>query len=128
MKLRFNIDEIIETEFFYGVYAVHILGGHYLEVNSGFNIKIINVETNEEIVLDEVFFKGRDYKFRRKSIKYFTFQILKYGKFRIFVCNYDDMILKDSILITQRKFSPIGWALDKIQKPKDINNIEILIE
>ncbi len=133
MQIKFNIQETIESEIYYGFYDIYILGGHYIETNPDFYIQIINVETNEEIELVEKNLKARDYKFGRKAIKFYTFQINEYGRFRISVHNYEDIVVKDSMLeVYPFPFSiPLmftSFIFGKSRKIKSIEKIEILIE
>lgn len=133
MQIKFNIKETIESEIYYGFYAIYILGGHYFETNTNFYIQVINIVTNEEIELTEKNLKVRDYKFGRKAIKFYTFQINEYGRFRISVHNYEDIVVKDSILeLFPFPFSiPLiltSFIFGKNRKMKAIKNIEILIE
>jgi hypothetical protein len=133
MQIKFNIQETIESEIYHGFYAIYILGGHYIETNPDFYIQIINIETNEEIELTEKNLKARDYKFGRKAIKFYTFQISKYGRFKISVHNYEDIVVKDSMLeVFPFPFSiPLiftSFLFGKSRKMESIKNIEILIE
>ena len=133
MQLKFTITETIETEVFYGFYALYILGGHYVKVNPDFFIKIENIETGEEIELTEKLLKARDFKLGRKSVLFYTFQINDYGKFRIAAYNYQDIIVKDSMFeIFPFPFSiPYilqSFFLGRSRKKKDLNTIEILIQ
>ena len=36
MELRFNINQAIETELYYGLYTIYILGGHHVKTNPDF--------------------------------------------------------------------------------------------
>ncbi|WP_269225189.1 hypothetical protein [Flavobacterium eburneipallidum] len=133
MKLKFDIQETIESEIYYGFYDIYILGGHFIEVNSDFYVQIINIETNEEIELTEKSLKARDYKFGKKAIKFYSFQVNNYGKFRISFHNYGDMVVKDSMLeVFPFPFSiPLiltSFLFGKSRKMESIKNIEILIE
>lgn len=133
MQIRFNINETIETEIFYGFYMIYILGGHYVKTNPDFFIEIKNIETGEEIQLTEKFLKGFDFKFGRKAVQFYTFQINEYGKFRIAAQNYQDIIVKDSIFeVFPFPFSILhiaqSFLLGRSRKKKDLNAIEIFIE
>lgn len=133
MNLKFKLKEVVEVEMYYGFYEIFVLGGFDVEVNPDFFIQIINIETNEEIELTEKNLKARDYKFGRKAIKFYTFQINEYDRFRISVHNYEDMVVKDSMLeVFPFPFSiPLIFAsfiFGKSRKIKSIENIEILIE
>lgn len=133
MQIRFNINETIETEMYYGLYAIYILGGHHIETNPDFYIEIKNIKNGEDIELNEKLLKARDYNLGRKAIQFYTFQINDYGKFRISAHNFQDMIVKESILA----FFPLPFSIPHMinsflkgesRKPKDINRIEILIQ
>jgi hypothetical protein len=132
MSIKFNIKETIESELFYGSYVIYILGGHHVEVNSNFYVQILNLETDEEIQLTEFNLKGRDFKFGKKAIKFYAFDINEYGKFKISVHNYSDIILKDSIL----EFFPFPFNIPRLvmsklfgksRQNKSLNEIDILI-
>jgi hypothetical protein len=133
MSIKFNIQETIETELYYGFYAIYILGGHHIKVDSDFHVQIVNIKTNEEIELTEKSLKLRDYKSDKKAVKFFAFQINEYAKFKISVHNYKDIVVKDSIL----EFFPFPFNIPNIVKSfitgknranKTLNSIEILIE
>ncbi|WP_264521511.1 hypothetical protein [Flavobacterium sp. N1994] len=133
MKVKFNITDTVETEFYYGEYAIYILGGHYIKTNPDFYIQVVNMETNTEIELTEKYLKIRDFKSGRKAIKFYTFQINDYGKFKISAHNYNDIIVKDSMLeVFPFPFSITHTVLYAItgrdRKQKNSNDIEILIE
>ncbi|WP_298396785.1 hypothetical protein [Flavobacterium sp.] len=132
MSIKFNIQETIESELFYGSYVIYILGGHHIEVNSNFYVQILNLETNEDIQLTEFNLKGRDYKLGKKAIKFYAFDINEYGKFEISVHNYSDMILKDSILeIFPFPFNILNLVKSKIlgrsRQNKSLDEIDIFI-
>lgn len=133
MSIKLNIQETIESELFYGSYVIYILGGHHIKTNPDFYIQIVNLETNEDIELNEFTLKGRDFKYGKKAIKFYSFDISKYGKFKISVHNYNDIILKDSIL----EFFPFPFNIPNIVMSKvlgrsrqdiSLDAIEILIQ
>ncbi len=133
MSIKFNIHEIIESELFYGSYVIYILGGHHIETNPDFYVQIVNIETNEDIWLTEFNSKGRDFKYGKKAIKFYTFDLNNYGKFKISVHNYKDIVLKDSIL----EFFPFPFNIPNIVLSKvlgrsrqntSLDDIEILIQ
>lgn len=133
MSIKFNIQETIESELFYGSYVIYILGGHHVEVNSNFYVQILNLETNEDVQLTEFNLKGRDFKCGKKAIKFYAFDINKYGKFNISVHNYNEIILKDSILeFFSFPFNIPNIVMSKVlgrsRNNKSIDDIEILIE
>jgi hypothetical protein len=91
------------------------------------------METNTEIELTEKYLKIRDFKSCRKAIKFYTFQINDYGKFKISAHNYNDIIVKDSMLeVFPFPFSITHTILYAItgrdRKQKNTSDIEILIE
>lgn len=133
MNIKFNIQETIESEIFYGSYIIYILGGHHIKTNPDFYVQIKNLETNEDIELKEFNLKGRDFKSGEKAIKFYSFYINNYGKFKISVHNYNDLVLKDSIL----EFFPFPFNIPNIVMSKVLGRsrqntrldaIEILIE
>lgn len=133
MQLRFNIDEIIETEIYYGYYTIYILGGSFVKPNPDFYIQIVNMETKEEIKLTERFLKTTDYKFWKKALRFYDFQINEYGKFRISAHNYEDIEARKSMLeifsiplSTYHLLLSLHPLINPI--PKGTNNVEILIE
>lgn len=137
MKIKFNIKNSIETDLYLGFYAIYVLGGHHIEVDPDFSIEIINIETNVTIELTEKFFKVRDYKSGKKAIKFFTFNISEYGKFKISVNNYENIIVKDSILESHpcAKIFPFSmltkmhsFLLGRSSKKVDLELIDILIQ
>lgn len=132
MQIRFNINNIVESEIFYGLYSVYILGGHYVQTNPNFHIKVENTATGEVIKLTEKHFKARDFKFGKKAVKFYEFQINDYGKFRISAQNYQDIVVKESFLeVFPFPFSIPHLVLSFVFGPKrktpQINDIEILI-
>jgi hypothetical protein len=133
MQLKFNLNQTIESEIFYGSYTIYILGGHYIETNPDFYIEIINIDTNKSIELTEKNLKARDCKFGRKAIKFYTFEIVEYANVRISVHNYEDIIIKDSMLAKfpfpfSLPYILISFLFGKSRKNKLTNALEILIE
>lgn len=133
MSIKFNIAKTIESEIYYGSYAIYILGGHHIDVNPDFYIKIVNVENNKEIELTEKSLKSRDFKSGRKAVKFYTFEIDEYGKFEISVHNYKDIVVKDSILeLFPFPFNIPNIVLSKVlgrsRKNRSLDDIEILID
>lgn len=132
MQIKFNISQSAEAEFYYGLYSIYILGGHHIETNPDFFIQIEKIATGEIIELTEKNLKGRDFKHGKKAIKFYEFQINEYGKFKITAHNYDDIVVKDSILeVFPFPFSIPHQILSKIlgrsQEPKAVSEIEVLI-
>lgn len=133
MKIKFNIQETVETGIYYGFYAIYILGGHHVKVNPDFYIQIENIETKEVVELTEKSLKARDYKLGKKAVMFYTFQINEYAKFKISVHNYNDIVVKDSILeVFPFPFSipniGISFITGNSRKNKILDAIEILIE
>lgn len=132
MIIKFGIQETVESEMYYGFYVIHILGGHHIEINPDFYIEIVNIETNETIQLTEKYLKERDFKFGKKAVKFFTFQINEFGKFRISTHNFQDIIVKDSMSeVFPFPFSLPQIILSKIlgrsRNKATLDEIEILI-
>jgi hypothetical protein len=130
--IKFNIQETVEKEIFYGSYNIYILGGHHIKVNSDFYIKIENIDTGREVELTEKNLKGRDFKSGKKAIHFFTFEINEYGNFRISAHNFEEIVVKSSIL----EAFPFPFSIPNIifstifgrtRKKLDLKNIEILI-
>jgi len=94
MKLRFKIGEIVETEIYSGFYEIHILGGFDIRTNPDFYLQIVNIETGNDIELKEKYLKARDYKDGKRAVKFYTFEVGKYGKYRISAHNYKDIVIK----------------------------------
>lgn len=131
MKLKFKFGEIIETEIYSGFYEIHILGGFDVKTNPDFYVQIINIDTEEDIELKEKEFKARDYKEKKRAVKFYSFEITKYGKYRISTHNYEDIIVKrdmpsllpfifDSFLFRLLTLRGMNSVVDK-------NELEILI-
>jgi hypothetical protein len=132
MSIKFNIQETTESEIFYGSYVIYILGGHHIKTNPDFYVQIVNLETNEDIELREFYLKGRDFKCGKKAIKFYAFDINNYGKFKISVHNYNDIILKDSILeFFSFPFNIPNIVMSKVlgrsRRNRNLDDIEILI-
>ncbi|HOD10049.1 MAG TPA: hypothetical protein PKH91_04835 [Flavobacterium sp.] len=130
--IQFNIQKTVEKEIFYGSYYIYILGGHHIEANPDFYIKIENIDTGKEIELTEKSLKGRDFKFGKKAIQYFSFETNEYGKFRISAHNFEDIVVKNSIL----EVFPFPLSIPNIvlsailgrsRKKLELKDIEILI-
>ncbi|TDR25290.1 hypothetical protein [Flavobacterium cheniae] len=133
MSFKFNIQETIEKELSYGSYSVYILGGHHIDANPDFYIQIINIETNKEVDLKEKSLKLRDFKFGKKAVKFYSFEIMKHGKFKISVHNYCDIIVKDSMLevfpfpfLSMSRFL-FSKVLGRSREKLTLNDIEIAI-
>ena len=133
MSFKFNIQETIEKELSYGSYSVYILGGRHIDANPDFYIQIINIETNKEVDLKEKSLKLRDFKFGKKAVKFYSFEVMKHGKFKISVHNYYDIIVKDSMLevfpfpfLSMSRFL-FSKVLGRSREKLTLNDIEIAI-
>ena len=133
MSFKFNIQETIEKELSYGYYSVYILGGHHIDANPDFYIQIINIETNKDVDLKEKSLKLRDFKFGKKAVKFYSFEIMKHGKFKISVHNNYDIIVKDSMLevfpcpfLSMSRFL-FSKVLGRSREKLTLNDIEIAI-
>ena len=133
MSFKFNIQETIEKELSYGSYSVYILGGHHIDANPDFYIQIINIETNKEVDLKEKSLKLRDFKFGKKAVKFYSFEVMKHSKFKISVHNYYDIIVKDSMLevfpfpfLSMSRFL-FSKVLGRSREKLTLNDIEIAI-
>jgi len=131
MNLKFKLTDVFEVEISYGFYEIFILGGFDVEVNPDFFVEILNVKTNEITTLKEKTLKARDYKNGTRAVKFFSFQISEFGKYKISVQNYSDIIVKynmpsllpfifDSFLFRLLTFR-------SAQKTIEFDEVEILI-
>jgi len=131
MNLKFKLKEVVEVEIYYGFYEIFVLGGFDVEVNPDFFVEILNIETNEVITLKEKTLKARDYKNGTKGVKFFSFQVNEYGKYRISVHNYNDMIVKYHMpMLFSSIFNSLPFRLlpfRSAQKTIKLDEIEILI-
>lgn len=71
MNLQFKLKDVLEVDLYYGFYDIYVLGGFDLQVNDDFFVEILDLKTNESIMLREKSLKVRDYKKRKKSGKIF---------------------------------------------------------
>ena len=131
MNLKFKLKEVVEVEMYYGFYEIFVLGGFDVEANPDFFVKIQNIETNEIITLKEKTLKARDYKNGIRAVKFFTFEVGEYGKYKISVQNYDDIIVKYHMpLLFSFIFNSFLFRLltfRSAQKTIELDQIEILI-
>ncbi|WP_417942073.1 hypothetical protein [Flavobacterium sp. RS13.1] len=130
MAIKLKLNDVIETELYYGFYDIYVLGGFDVQVNPDFFVEILDLETNESILLREKNLKARDYKNGIKAVKFFTFEIYKYTKCRISVHNFEDMIVKDLMPMPIRDMiSDFLFNFFSLRKQKEINldQVEILI-
>ena len=131
MNLKFKLKEVVEVEMYYGFYEIFVLGGFDVEVNPEFFIEILNIETNEVITLKEKTLKARDYKKGIRAVKFFSFEVGEYGKYKISVQNYDDIIVKHHMpSLIPFIFNSFLFRLltfRSVQKTLELDQIEILI-
>ncbi|SFD63699.1 hypothetical protein [Flavobacterium phragmitis] len=98
MNLQFRLKEVLEVDLYYGFYDIYVLGGFDVQVNDDFFVEILDLKTNESILLREKSLKIRDYKNGKRAVKYFSFQINEKAKYKISVHNYEDMTVFNSML------------------------------
>ena len=83
MNLQFKLKDILEVDLYYGFYDIYVLGGFDVQVNDDFFVEILDLKTNESIVLTEKSFKARDYKNGQRAVNFFSFQIIEKSTFKI---------------------------------------------
>ncbi|MHC0440906.1 hypothetical protein [Flavobacterium sp. 3-210] len=129
MNLQFKLKDILEVDLYYGFYDIYVLGGFDVQVNDDFFVEILDLKTNESILLTEKSFKTRDYKNGKRAVKFFSFQITEKSKYKISVHNYEDMAVFNS-MIGNNPLS-ILKLLKKLygikRKQVELDEIEILI-
>jgi hypothetical protein len=114
---------------YYGFYDIFVLGGFDVQVNDDFFIEILDLKTNESILLREKSLKVRDYKNGKRAVKFFSFQITEKSKYKISVHNYEDLTIFHS-MIGSNPFSILN-LLKKLygikRKQIHLDEVEILI-
>lgn len=129
MNLQFKLKDVLEVDLYYGFYDIHVLGGFDVQVNDDFFVEILDLKTNESILLREESFKTRDYKKGSRAVKFFSFQITEKSKYKISVHNYEDMTVFYSML-GSNPFSILN-LLKKLygikRKQLSLDEIDILI-
>ncbi len=129
MNLQFKLKDVLEVDLYYGFYDIFVLGGFDVQVNDDFFVEILDLKTNESIVLKEKNFKTRDYKKGKRAVKFFSFQINEKAKYKISVHNYEDLAVSHSML-GRNPFSILN-LLKKLygvkRKQIDLDEIQILI-
>ncbi|CAD5343411.1 hypothetical protein [Flavobacterium bizetiae] len=129
MNLQFKLKDILEVDLYYGFYDIFVLGGFDVQVNDDFFIEILDLKTNEAILLREKNLKVRDYKNGKRAVKFFSFQVTDKSKYRISVHNYEDLTVFYS-MIGANPFS-IFNLLKKLygvkRKQIQLDEVEILI-
>lgn len=129
MNLQFKLKDVLEVDLYYGFYEIFVVGGFDVQANPDFFVEILDLKTNDSILLTEKSFKTRDYKNRKRVVKFFTFQITNKSKFKISVHNYEDLTVYHS-MIGANRFS-IFNLLDILgvakRNPIPLENIEILL-
>ncbi|MCC9019060.1 hypothetical protein [Flavobacterium lipolyticum] len=129
MNLQFKLNDILEVDLYYGFYEIFILGGFDVQANPDFFIEILDLKTNESILLNEKSLKGRDYKNGKRAVKFFSFQVNNKSTFKISVHNYEDLTVFYSML-GANPFSVLN-LFKKVygikRKQIELNEIEILI-
>jgi hypothetical protein len=131
MNLKFKLKEVIEVEIYSGFYNIFVLGGFDVQANPDFFVQILNIKTNEVILLKEKSLKARDYKHGLRAVKFFGFEVVEYGKYEISVHNYDDLIVKFHMpMLFSFLFNSLFFRLltfRSAQKTIELDEIEILI-
>ncbi|WP_163399977.1 hypothetical protein [Flavobacterium fluviatile] len=130
MAIKLKLKEVLETELYYGFYEIFVLGGFDVRANPDFFVEILDLKTNESILLREKNLKARDYKNGIKAVKFFSFEIYKYTKCRISVHNFEDMVVND--LMPMPITNPISDFLFNFfsarkQEKINLDQVEILI-
>jgi len=129
MNLQFKLKDILEVDLYYGFYDIFVLGGFDVQVNDDFFIEILDLKTNESILLREKSLKVRDYKNGKRAVKFFSFQITEKSKYKISVHNYEDLTIFHS-MIGSNPFSILN-LLKKLygikRKQIQLDEVEILI-
>lgn len=132
MNLKFKLGEIIETEIYYGFYEIFVLGGFDVKANPDFFVEIVNVKTNEVITLKEKELKAREYKNGVRAVKFFSFQVGEYGKYKISVHNYEDIVVHYAMpSLLPFIFNSLLFRLLAFRganKVIELNKVEILID
>lgn len=98
MNLQFKLKDVLEVDLYYGFYDIFVLGGFDVQVNDDFFVEILDLKSNESILLREKDLKARDYKNGQRAVKFFSFQVTEKSTYRISVHNYEDMTVFYSML------------------------------
>ncbi len=116
MKFKLQSNPV-PVYFYKGQFDLFIIGGFFIKANQNFKINIFNNDTNEQIILRK---KCINFKFidGKRALNYFDFKIETQGNYEISIENFDDLIVKKSMLWSKRIF----------QRAIDLNKIEIMIE
>lgn len=129
MILQFKLKDVLEVDLSYGFYEIFVLGGFDVKANPDFFVEILNLKTNESILLKEKTFRARDYKNGKRAVKFFSFQVTQASKYKISVHNYEDMIVNYAMPSVNPLSSFVLFTLLKLRKQKHIklDEVEILI-
>ncbi|MEN2487668.1 hypothetical protein AAYQ05_07685 [Flavobacterium sp. B11] len=129
MNIQFKLKDVLEVDLYYGFYDIYVLGGFDVQVNDDFFVEILDLKTNESIMLTEKSFKTRDSKNGKRAVKFFSFQITEKARYKISVHNYEDMTVFYSML-GSNPFSILN-LLKRLygikRKQIQLDEIEILI-
>ncbi|MDQ8015046.1 MAG: hypothetical protein REI96_21555 [Flavobacterium nitrogenifigens] len=123
MNLQFKLKDVLEVDLYYGFYDIYVLGGFDVQVNDDFFVEILDLKTNESILLREENFKVRDYKNGNRAVKFFSFQITEKSKYKISVHNYEDITVFYSFSILNLLKRLYGIK----RKQLSLDEIDILI-
>jgi hypothetical protein len=131
MNLKFKLKEVVEVEMYSGFYEIFVLGGFDVKANPDFFVQILNVKTNDVILLKEKSLKARDYKNGSRAVKFFGFEVSEYGNYNISVHNYNDIIVKYNMpMLFSFIFDSLFFRFltsRPVQKTIELDEIEILI-
>jgi hypothetical protein len=129
MNLKFKLKDVFEVDLYYGFYEIFFLGGFDVKANPDFFIEILDLKTNESIVLNEKSLKARDYKHGKRAVKFFNFQISNKSRYKISVHNYEDLIVNYAMpsISSFGVFSLFDFLKIRKQAKIELDEIEILI-
>ncbi|WET03797.1 hypothetical protein [Flavobacterium sp. YJ01] len=129
MNLQFKLKDVLEVDLYYGFYDIYVLGGFDVQVNDDFFVEILDLKTNESILLREKSLKTRDYRNGSRAVKFFSFQITEKSKYKISVHNYEDMTVFYSMIGSNplSVFNLLKRLYGIKRKQLSLNEIEILI-
>ncbi len=101
-----------------GLFALCIIGGGHVKNSGNFRVLIINTIDQKVIDLKENFMKPRFRKNWKIGVEILNFKVSNSGHFKVQIENAEDLIVKKSMLITERFF----------QSSLSIRNIEVMIK
>jgi hypothetical protein len=87
-----------------GSYKIYFLGGFYVKANKDFNVIVKKISDNSLVNACELIFKVRTGIENKKAIAYFNLKILEKTIYKIEFVNFEDIIMKESMLFSKRIF------------------------